>query len=77
MNDFLKFFEKTVKEYPMHLKISYNRVADWEIYVYKSGCGENGKDLVIVDVSCCDMELCFAKAQVQLKERLLYNNGGY
>ncbi len=77
MNEFLKFFEETVKSFPMHLEINYNMVADWKIYVYRKGWGKNGKDLVIVDVSGCDMDLCFAKAQVQLKEWLVENNGGY
>lgn len=77
MNEFLKFFDRVVKEYPMHLEIGYNKVADWGIYIYKQGCGENGEDLVIVNTSDCDMELCFAKAQVQLKEWFLENNGGY
>ena len=77
MNDFLRFFNKIVEDYPMHLKIGYNKVADWWIYIYKRKCGENGKDLVIVNVSDCDMELCFARAQVQLKEWLSENEGGY
>lgn len=77
MNDFLRFFNKIVEDYPMHLEIGYNKVADWGIYIYKRKCGENGKDLVIVNVSDCDMELCFARAQVQLKEWLSENEGGY
>ena len=77
MNDFLKFFDKIVADCPMHLEIGYNNVVDWEIHIYKRGCGENGKDLVIVNVSDCDMELCFARAQIQLKEWLSENRGGY
>lgn len=77
MNDFLKFFAEQIKAYPMHLEIGYNKVSDWTIYIYKRGCGENGKDLEIVDVSDPDMELCFAKAQVQLKEWLSEHEGGY
>ena len=77
MAEFLKFFDEIVKDNPMHLEIGYNKVTDWCIYIYKKGCGQNEKDLVIVNVQDCDMELCFAKAQVQLKEWLLENNGGY
>lgn len=40
MNDFLRFFNKIVADYPMHLEIGYNKVADWGIYIYKRGCGE-------------------------------------
>lgn len=81
MNDFLKFFDKVAYKYKLHLRlhlsIAYNKVSDWGIYIYRSGRGENEKDLVIVNVSDCDMELCFARAQVQLKEWLLENEGGY
>ena len=77
MSDFLRFFDKVAYKYKLHLSIAYNKVADWGIYIYISGRGENGKDLVIVNVSDCDMELCFARAQVQLKEWLLENEGGY
>lgn len=77
MNDFLRFFNEKAADYPMHLEISYNKTTDWIIYIYKRGCGEDGNDLVIVNVSDCDMELCFAKAQVQLKEWLLENEGEY
>lgn len=77
MTEFLKFFDKIVEDNPMHLEIGYNKATDWCIYIYKMGCGQNEKDLVIVNIQDCDMELCFAKAQVQLKEWLLENNGGY
>ena len=77
MNDFLKFFDEQIKVYPMHLEIGYNKVSDWTVHIYKRGCGEKGKDLEIVDASDQDMELCFAMAQVQLKEWLSEHEGGY
>ena len=77
MNDFLKFFDKKVETYPMHLEIYYSKICDWSIRVWKKGCGENGKDILIVDVQSCDMELCLAKAQVELKEWLSEHEGGY
>lgn len=84
MNDFLKFLDKKLRDFPMHVEISYNKTCDWSIYIYKKGCasdcpdsGRNGQDAVIVDVQDGDMELCFAKAQVVLKEWLLENEGGY
>lgn len=77
MTEFLKFFEEKVKSYPMHLQISYNKTMDWCIDVWRKGCGENGEDIDIVMVNDVDMELAFAKAQVQLKEWLLENEGGY
>lgn len=77
MNEFLKFFDEKVKTYPMHLEIYYSKIMDWCITVYKKGCGENGEDITILAVQSCDMELAFAKAQVELKEWLSENEGGY
>lgn len=77
MNEFLKFFDEKVMDYPMHMQIYYSKNVDWCINVWKKGCGENGQDINIVNVESCDMELCFAKAHVQLKEWLIENEGGY
>lgn len=84
MHDFMKFLEEKVMSFPMHVEISYNSTCDWSIYIYKKGCAEdypdsekNGNDAVIVYVQDCDMELCYAKAHVALKEWLLQNEGGY
>lgn len=77
MNEFLIFFNSKSSKYPMHLEIYYSKIMDWCIHVYKKGCGDNGDDLNIIRVQDCDMELCFAKAQVELKEWLLKNEGGY
>lgn len=77
MDDFLIFFNSIVHDYPMHLEIYYSKIMDWCIHIYKKGCGENGKDLEILSVQSCDMQLAFAKAQVELKEWLSENNGGY
>ena len=77
MLEFLKFFDKMADGYPMHLDIYYSKIMDWCIHVYKKGCGDNGEDLDIVNVQDCDMELCFAKAQVEIKEWLLEHEGGY
>ena len=77
MEDFLKFFDEKVRYYPMHLKIYYSKIMDWCIDIYKKGCAPDGGDLDIASVQSCDMELCFAKAHVALKEWLLENEGGY
>ena len=77
MDDFLRFFDSIVHDYPMHLEIYYSKIMDWCIHIYKKGCGENGEDLKILSVQSCDMQLAFAKAQVELKEWLSENNGGY
>ncbi|WP_321024714.1 hypothetical protein [Eisenbergiella porci] len=77
MQEFLKFFDEKVDSYPMHMEIYYSKIMDWCIHVYKKGCGNNGKDLEIVNVQGGDMDLCFAEAQVSLKNWLLENEGGY
>ena len=73
MNEFIKFFKQTVQDYPMHLEIYYSKIMDWTIRVWK----KMDKDIEIVNIQDCDVELAFAKAQVQLKEWLLENEGGY
>ena len=77
MADFLRFFDDIVKRYPMHLEITYSKVTDWGIRIYRKGCADGGSDVEIVDVQDCDMELCFATAQVQLKNWLCDTEGGY
>lgn len=84
MNDFLKFLDKKLRDFSMHVDIGYNKTCDWSIYIYKKGCAsdypdseKDGNDAVIVNVQDGDMELCFAKAQVALKKWLLENEGGY
>lgn len=84
MQDFLKFFDEKARNFPMHLEITYSKICDWCINIYKKGCTKDypnsekdGEDAVIVYVQDVDMELCFAKAHVALKEWLLEHNGGY
>lgn len=77
MQEFLKFFDKKSRNYPMHVEIYYSKIMDWCIHVYKKGCGCSGEDLEVVNVQSCDMELCFAEAQVELKKWLSEHEGGY
>lgn len=84
MADFLAFFADLVKRFPLHLEISYNKTCDWIIRIYKKGCADDypnsekdGNNALLVFEQNCDMELCFAKAHVALKEWLLENEGGY
>lgn len=77
MEDFLRFFNKKKDMYPMHLNVYYSKIMDWCITVYKKGCGNNGEDLELCNVQDSDMELCFAKAHVELKQWLCENEGGY
>ena len=84
MNDFLKFLNEKLIDFPMHVDIGYNKTCDWTIYIYKKGCANDypnsakrGEDAIIVQEQDSDMELCFARAHVALKEWLLENEGGY
>ena len=84
MNDFLKFFDEKVTDFPMHIEITYSKICDWGIFIYKRDCADDypkskrsGNDAIICDIQDCDMELCFAKAHVALKEWLSENEGGY
>lgn len=77
MENFLNFFNEKRRSYPMHLEIYYSKTLDWYIHIWKKGCGADGSDVEIVNVQHCDMELCFAKAHVDLKEWLLEHEGGY
>lgn len=77
MNEFMKFFAEKARDYPMHLKITYCKICDWEVHIFKRGVGENGSDLEIFYDSHCDPEYLFAKAQIALKDHLSEYCGGY
>ena len=84
MNDFLYFVDLLAHRFPIHLVIYYSKVMDWCIKITKVGCAPDypdtpheGNDAILVNVQDADMELCFAKAHVVLKEWLSENDGGY
>lgn len=84
MDDFLRFFDEKKDYFPMHMEIYYSKIMDWCIDIYKKGCAADypnaehrEDDVVIVQEQDLDMELCFARAQVALKEWLSEYNGGY
>lgn len=84
MTDFLKFIESLLSWFPVHVEICYNKTCDWTICIYKKGCASkypssenNGEDAILCKVDDNDMELCFARAHVALKDWLLEYEGGY
>ena len=84
MSEFLRFLDEILKQFPLHIEISYNKTCDWGIYIYIKGCAQDypnsekyGEDAIVVNVQDGDMELCFARAHVALKDWLSENNGGY
>ena len=74
MNDFLRFFDSISDKRSLRLEITYSSIVDWYITVQRY---TDSKWKNIVDVQNCDMEYAFAKAQVELKDWLLENEGGY
>ena len=54
-----------------------SKVTDWGVRVWRMGTAYDGDDEELVNVQHCDAELCFAVAQVQLKNWLLEHEGGY
>jgi hypothetical protein len=75
MQDFLKFYNEK-KKGNWTLNIYHSSIMDWCITIgYKVTSKNHGE--TIIDVQSCDMEFVFAKAQVELKEWLLNNEGGY
>ena len=84
MIEFLKFFDEKRRSFPMHLEITHSKICDWQILVYKAGCASDypnalldNDDVILVHEQSGDMELCFAKAYVALKEWLMEFDGGY
>jgi len=84
MNDFLKFMDELKDCFPFHMEIYYSKIMDWCITVTRKGCAKefpnsahDGDDVIMVQEQDLDMELCFAKAHVAVKEWLRENNGGY
>lgn len=52
---------------------SYSNVMDWCIDIY----GYERDEMPFISCQSCDVELVFAKAQVELKEWLAEHRGGY
>ena len=84
MYDFLKFFDELTHRFPLHLTISYSKIADYTIEIYKKGCADDypnsnriENDAVVVLERDMDIDMCFAKALVALKTWMLENNDGY
>ena len=84
MNEFLKFFDEKVRDFPMHMEIYYSKIMDWSIKIWKEGCKTDfpgavceGDDVIIVFAQDLDLELCFAQAHVALKSWLRDYMGGY
>lgn len=74
MNEFLHFIDELRERRKVWLEIAYSSVVDWCVIVHII---VKDQKKCVVNVQHCDMEYAFAKAQVELKEWLLENEGGY
>lgn len=72
MNEFLSFYDKIKHGRGWRLEICHSSCTDWSIDIIQKKDSRR-----IITIQDCDMELCFAKAQVSLKEWLSENEGGY
>ena len=84
MQDFLKFIDELKRRFPIHVEITYSKITDWTIVVYQEGRADDypgtprhGTDAVLAYEQDLDMELCFAKAHVAVKNWLNEFNDGY
>ena len=76
MNDFLRFYNEIEHNRGWALEIYHSSIIDWSITIgYKSTHDKYGEKIIYV--SDCDMEYAFAKAQIELKDWLIKNEGGY
>ncbi|GAK41923.1 hypothetical protein TCA2_4415 [Paenibacillus sp. TCA20] len=77
MNDFLLFYNSISHNFSWTLDIYHSSIVGWIITIgYKPAHEMHGQNVIHVQDDC-DMQLCFAKAQIALKEWLCENNGGY
>lgn len=70
MQDFLMFYNRVCYENKLRLEIYNSRTVDWSIRIFQ-------EDVRIVQVTDVDMELTFAKAQIELKKWFIETKGGY
>ena len=77
MNEFLRFFDEIIHRYPMHMVLSYSKTTDWLLHVWREGTDDNGKNEDVLWEQDCDLDYVLARAQVDLKDWLTRNMGGY
>lgn len=76
MKTFLKLYEDKYYSRGWNLSIYHSSIVDWTIQIgYKTTHPKYGE--LIIDIQESDMDLAFAKAQVELKKWLLENEEGY
>lgn len=71
--EFYKFFNEALNYGPMHLEVTYGKITDWRIIIYKWNCAEyypdeqrDGTDAIIASIQFCDGSVAFAMAHAAL-----------
>lgn len=77
MEGFLKFFARIVLRVPMHFELTYCKICDWELHIWRKGVAEDGSDVEVCHIQSCDLEYVLARGQVALKDFLSETEGGY
>lgn len=77
-NGFFNVFESHGYDLGLEFNISYSSITDYYITVgYKSTHPDFKDGAEILTVQSCDFNLALAKAEIEFKEWLSENNGGY
>ena len=69
----IKVYESWSNELNLGINIGHNRVSDWIVEI--TAKGDRDKPIVLTQSS--DLSLAMAQAEVDFKNWMLENNGGY
>jgi len=75
MTDLFETYDQHAAGLGLRMEIYHSSIVDWRITIEKRKTLTEGD--LIVDVQHCDYKYALAKAEVELKEWLSENNGGY
>lgn len=75
MSDLMEVYDRHASRLGLRMELYHSSIIDWRITIEKRKSLTEGD--LIVDVQHCDYQYVLAKAEVQLKEWLSENNGGY
>lgn len=73
----INWLSKIVKVHKFHITMDYSPVCDWNLYVMRKGCAEDGINIIVFEGQNSDLSLLLAKAEISVKEYCTENLGGY
>jgi len=77
MEKFLEFMEEQCYKNGWYFDLYYSSIMDWYVTVgYKATHPKHNED-PFIHIQSCDLRLAIAKAEVEMKEWLSDNQGGY